>query len=101
MDTRPVYTLSTKPVVLASHDEAVDRAVPSGMGLRERPSEGDTLRRQPDLDVGGRPLERGAGPQTVVAAPNLKCVVGSRMSEAAAGGCRAGRAARIGRPRKG
>jgi len=46
-----VYTLSTKPEVLASHDEAVDRARALGDRLRERLWEGDTLRRQPDQTV--------------------------------------------------
>ncbi|MBO0691842.1 MAG: acyl-CoA dehydrogenase family protein [Acidimicrobiaceae bacterium] len=51
MDTRPVYTLSSKPEVLASHDEAVERARDLKDRLRERLREGDTLRRLPDQNV--------------------------------------------------
>lgn len=51
MDTRPVYTLGSKPEVLASHDEAVERARALKGRLRERLPEGQQLRRLPDQNV--------------------------------------------------
>ncbi|MBO0822383.1 MAG: acyl-CoA dehydrogenase family protein [Actinobacteria bacterium] len=51
MDTRPVYTLSSKPAVIDSHDEAVERARALKDRLRERLSKGQELRRLPDENV--------------------------------------------------
>lgn len=51
MDTRPVYTLSTRPDVLASHDAAVERARSLRDRLRGRLKEGGELRRLPDQSV--------------------------------------------------
>jgi alkylation response protein AidB-like acyl-CoA dehydrogenase len=51
MDTRPVYTLSSKPAVIASRDEAVERARALRDRLRERLPLGQELRRLPDENV--------------------------------------------------
>jgi alkylation response protein AidB-like acyl-CoA dehydrogenase len=51
MDTRPVYTLHSKPAVLASHDEAVESARALRDTLRERLPLGQDLRRLPDETV--------------------------------------------------
>jgi alkylation response protein AidB-like acyl-CoA dehydrogenase len=51
MDTRPVYTLTTKPAVLESYEEAVARARALHDTLRARLPEGQELRRQPDQNV--------------------------------------------------
>jgi alkylation response protein AidB-like acyl-CoA dehydrogenase len=51
MDTRPVYTLSSKPAVIASHDEAVERARALRDTLRERLPVAQDLRRLPDETV--------------------------------------------------
>jgi alkylation response protein AidB-like acyl-CoA dehydrogenase len=51
VDTRPVYTLSSKPEVLASHDEAVERARALRDRLRERLGQGEQQRRLPDQNV--------------------------------------------------
>jgi alkylation response protein AidB-like acyl-CoA dehydrogenase len=51
MDTRPVYTLSSKPAVIESHDEAVERARALRGRLRERLGKGQEMRRPPDENV--------------------------------------------------
>jgi alkylation response protein AidB-like acyl-CoA dehydrogenase len=51
MDTRPVYTLSSSPAVIDSHDEAVERARGLRDRLRERLPVGQELRRLPDENV--------------------------------------------------
>jgi 3-hydroxy-9,10-secoandrosta-1,3,5(10)-triene-9,17-dione monooxygenase len=51
VDTRPVYTLSSRPEVLSSHDEAVARARALRDQLRARLSDGEGLRRLPDRNV--------------------------------------------------
>ena len=51
MDTRPVYTLSSKPAVIASHDEAIERALALRDTLRERLQQAQDLRRLPDETV--------------------------------------------------
>ena len=51
MDTRPVYTLSSKPAVIDSHEEAVERARALRDRLRERIPLGQELRRLPDDTV--------------------------------------------------
>jgi alkylation response protein AidB-like acyl-CoA dehydrogenase len=51
LDTRPVYTLSSKPDLLASHDEAVERARSLRDRLRERLPQANDLRRLPDQNV--------------------------------------------------
>jgi len=51
MDTRPVYTLSSKPAVIESHDEAVERARALKDGLRGRLPKGQELRMLPDETV--------------------------------------------------
>ena len=51
MDTRPVYTLSSKPAVIDSHEEAVERARALRDRLRERLPLGQELRRLPDETV--------------------------------------------------
>jgi alkylation response protein AidB-like acyl-CoA dehydrogenase len=51
MDTRPVYTLTTKPAVIDSHEEAIARARALHDVLRTRLPEGQALRRQPDQNV--------------------------------------------------
>jgi alkylation response protein AidB-like acyl-CoA dehydrogenase len=51
MDTRPVYTLSSKPAVIASHDEAVERAQALRDTLRERLPLAQEMRRLPDDTV--------------------------------------------------
>jgi alkylation response protein AidB-like acyl-CoA dehydrogenase len=51
MDTRPVYTLSSKPAVIESRDEAVERARALKPTLRERLSKGQELRQLPDENV--------------------------------------------------
>jgi alkylation response protein AidB-like acyl-CoA dehydrogenase len=51
MDTRPVYTLSTKPAVVESYDEAMERARTLTGRLRERIGRGQELRRLPDENV--------------------------------------------------
>ncbi|MBO0887075.1 MAG: hypothetical protein J2O38_06720 [Acidimicrobiales bacterium] len=51
MDARPVYTLTSRPEVLSSHDEAVERARALGDRLRERLPQGDELRRPVDQNV--------------------------------------------------
>src|SRR5215475_11417385 len=51
MDTRPVYTLSSTPAVIGSHDEAVERARGLRDRLRERLPQGQELRRLPDETV--------------------------------------------------
>jgi len=50
-DTRPVYTLSSKPAVIDSHDEAVGRARALRDRLRERMPLGQEMRRLPDENV--------------------------------------------------
>ena len=51
MDTRPVYTLNSKPAVLASYDEALERARALRDRLRARLPLGQELRRLPDENV--------------------------------------------------
>ena len=51
MDTRPVYTLSSKPAVIDSHDEALERARELRDRLRERMPLGQEMRRLPDENV--------------------------------------------------
>ena len=51
MDARPVYTLSSRPEVLSSHDEAVERARALRDRLRERLPRADQLRRPLDENV--------------------------------------------------
>lgn len=51
MDTRPVYTLSSKPAVIESHEEALERARGLKDALRERLGRGQELRRLPDESV--------------------------------------------------
>src|SRR5579875_2266390 len=48
---RPVYTLTTKPEVITSRDEAVERASALHDRLRERLPQGQELRRLPDQNV--------------------------------------------------
>ena len=50
-DTRPVYTLSSKPAVIDTHDEAVERARVLRERLRQRMPQGQELRRLPDETV--------------------------------------------------
>lgn len=50
-DTRPVYTLASKPAVIDSHDEAVGRARALRDRLRERMPLGQQMRRLPDENV--------------------------------------------------
>jgi len=51
MDTRPVYTLSSRPAVIESRDEAIERARALRDRLRERLPLGQELRRLPDENV--------------------------------------------------
>src|SRR5690348_11333355 len=51
MDTRPVYTLSSQPAVIASRSEAIERARALRERLRERLPMGQELRRLPDENV--------------------------------------------------
>ncbi|MGH3302659.1 MAG: acyl-CoA dehydrogenase family protein [Streptosporangiaceae bacterium] len=51
MDTRPVYTLNSKPAVISSHGEAVERARALRDRLRERLPLGQQMRRLPDETV--------------------------------------------------
>ena len=51
MDTRPVYTLSSRPAVIESRNEAVERARALRDRLRERLPLGQELRRLPDENV--------------------------------------------------
>jgi alkylation response protein AidB-like acyl-CoA dehydrogenase len=51
MDTRPVYTLSSKPTVIDSHEEAVERARALRDRLRDRLPLAQELRRLPDETV--------------------------------------------------
>jgi alkylation response protein AidB-like acyl-CoA dehydrogenase len=51
MDTRPVYALSSKPAVIETHDEAVERARALRDRLRQRLGQGQDLRRLPDENV--------------------------------------------------
>jgi alkylation response protein AidB-like acyl-CoA dehydrogenase len=51
MDTRPVYTLSSRPAVIESRNEAIERARALRDRLRERLPLGQELRRLPDENV--------------------------------------------------
>ena len=51
MDTRPVYTLKSKPAVIETYDEAIERARALKPKLRERIPEAESLRRLPDQNV--------------------------------------------------
>jgi 3-hydroxy-9,10-secoandrosta-1,3,5(10)-triene-9,17-dione monooxygenase len=50
-DTRPVYTLSSTPAVIESHEDALERARALRPRLRERLPVGQELRRLPDENV--------------------------------------------------
>jgi alkylation response protein AidB-like acyl-CoA dehydrogenase len=50
-DTRPVYTLTSTPAVLESHEDALERARALKPRLRERLPRGQELRRLPDENV--------------------------------------------------
>jgi alkylation response protein AidB-like acyl-CoA dehydrogenase len=51
IDERPVWALQSKPAVLSSYDEAMERARAVAPRLRERVAESDRLRRLPDANV--------------------------------------------------